>query len=70
MEETRPHKQSSLPFLWLDSQQTKQRTVGHSQFPLFIKRMERTKAQNGTFTCYGLSQSMPNKELIAMVPHF
>ncbi|RXK32666.1 type I-F CRISPR-associated endoribonuclease Cas6/Csy4 [Arsenophonus endosymbiont of Bemisia tabaci Asia II 3] len=70
LEETRPHKQSSLPFIWLDSQQTKQRTGRSGQFPLFIKWMERTEAQNGTFTCYGLSQPMSNKELIATVPHF
>lgn len=70
LEKTRPQKQSDLPFIWLDSQQTKQQTGKHSQFPLFIKRIERSEAQNGTFTCYGLSQSMSNQESIATVPHF
>lgn len=70
LEKTRPQKQCDLPFIWLESQQTKQQTGKHSKFPLFIKQMERTEAQNGPFTCYGLSQSMSNQELIATVPHF
>ncbi|QBY45128.1 type I-F CRISPR-associated endoribonuclease Cas6/Csy4 [Arsenophonus nasoniae] len=70
LENTRPQKQCDLPFIWLESQQTKQQIGKHNKFPLFIKQTEKKEAKNGPFTCYGLSQSMSNQELIATVPHF
>ena len=62
---------SKLPFIWLESQQTKQRDgVQSRKFPLFIKKVEVESAQTGHFNCYGLSVNSKKGEQLVSVPHF
>lgn len=67
-----PQTRSRLPFIWMESQQTKSKTEGdgHRPFPLFIRCVAAKEAKAGTFNCYGLSQSMGKGEEVATVPHF
>ncbi|MFC3149779.1 type I-F CRISPR-associated endoribonuclease Cas6/Csy4 [Litoribrevibacter euphylliae] len=60
---------SKLPFIWLESQQTKKRTPETSgRFPLFIEKVDAKAPVLGTFNCYGLSSKQD--ELVATVPWF
>jgi len=53
---TRPRPSNDLPFLWTESQETKQRDGDLVQkFPLFIRRSIQPIARAGVLTCYGLS---------------
>ncbi|WAJ71262.1 type I-F CRISPR-associated endoribonuclease Cas6/Csy4 [Catenovulum adriaticum] len=71
LEKTKPKAVNSLPFIWLESQETKQRDAANSRkFPLFIKKVETTEQQFGTFNCYGLSVNNSNKEKLASIPQF
>lgn len=71
LEKSKPTADSSLPFIWLESQETKQRNLTDSRkFPLFIKKVEVTEQQVGTFNCYGLSANHSNKEKLASIPQF
>ncbi|MBO1896913.1 type I-F CRISPR-associated endoribonuclease Cas6/Csy4 [Shewanella sp. BF02_Schw] len=71
LEKSKPKADNSLPFIWLESQETKQRNVSDSRkFPLFIKKVEVTEQQVGTFNCYGLSANQSNKENLASIPQF
>ncbi len=71
LEISKPSAESDLPFIWLESQQTKQRVGNNSsKFPLFIKRLEMQVPQIGSFSCYGLSQKYSDLTQIATVPHF
>jgi len=71
LEKTKPKAVNSLPFIWLESQETKQRDVANSRkFPLFIKKVEIGKKQTGIFNCYGLSVNHSNKEKLASIPQF
>ncbi|PMH37116.1 type I-F CRISPR-associated endoribonuclease Cas6/Csy4 [Vibrio sp. 10N.286.49.B3] len=63
--------EAKLPFIWLESQETKQRNLGGSQkFPLFIKRVEVVDRQVGVFNCYGLSANDNKAGLFASIPQF
>ncbi|MEM5550911.1 type I-F CRISPR-associated endoribonuclease Cas6/Csy4 [Pseudoalteromonas neustonica] len=71
LEKTKPKAVNSLPFIWLESQETKQRDAANSRkFPLFIKKVEIGKKQIGVFNCYGLSVNHSNKEKLASIPQF
>ncbi|MFH7587342.1 type I-F CRISPR-associated endoribonuclease Cas6/Csy4 [Oceanimonas smirnovii] len=69
LEKSKPSADSKLPFIWVESQETKSRTPSSSaKFPLFIERIELQEASQGFFNCYGLSAT--RGEQIASVPHF
>ena len=71
LEKSKPKANNNLPFIWLESQETKQRDVTSSRkFPLFIKKIEVTEQQVGTFNCYGLSTNHNDKEKLASIPQF
>ncbi|WP_286272211.1 type I-F CRISPR-associated endoribonuclease Cas6/Csy4 [Thalassotalea hakodatensis] len=71
LEKTKPKAVNSLPFIWLESQETKQRDAAKSRkFPLFIKKVEVGEKQTGIFNCYGLSVNHNNKENLASIPQF
>ncbi|MBK1872880.1 type I-F CRISPR-associated endoribonuclease Cas6/Csy4 [Marinobacter sp. 1-3A] len=56
LDKTRPEPASGLPFLWIESQETKKREGGQAQkFPMFIKKSEQSEVHKGLLTCYGLS---------------
>ncbi|ELX8378598.1 type I-F CRISPR-associated endoribonuclease Cas6/Csy4 [Providencia vermicola] len=63
---------SRLPFIWMESQQSKSKYEGaiHRPFPLFIRCISAGKAQLGGFNCYGLSQQVGRDVELATVPHF
>jgi CRISPR-associated endonuclease Csy4 len=68
LEKSKPNVELKLPYIWLESQETKSRGV-NSKFPLFIKMVEVEESNTGPFNCYGLSKG--NKEgILATVPHF
>lgn len=57
LDKTRPEPMTGLPFLWAESQETKQRDGSQTRkFPLFIRRSEMAGAREGGLTCYGLSR--------------
>lgn len=69
LEKSKPSADSRLPFIWMESQETKVRTpLSSAKFPLFIERIELQEASQGFFNCYGLSAT--RGEQIATVPHF
>ncbi|GAA6171846.1 hypothetical protein NBRC116592_15160 [Colwellia sp. KU-HH00111] len=71
LEKTKPKADNSLPFIWLESQETKQRNAQESRkFPLFIKMVSLTKEQAGVFNCYGLNTNSSNKDKLTSVPQF
>jgi len=71
LEKTKPKAVNSLPFIWLESQETKQRDAANSRkFPLFIKKVEIAEQQLGTFNCYGLSANQNNEGKLASIPQF
>ena len=71
LEKSKPKANSTLPFIWLESQETKLRNQGEvSKFPLFIKKIEVNKAQTGHFNCYGLSSNHKNIEKLVTIPQF
>ncbi|MDQ9091644.1 type I-F CRISPR-associated endoribonuclease Cas6/Csy4 [Pseudoalteromonas haloplanktis] len=71
LEKSKPKANSNLPFIWLESQETKQRNSGESRrFPLFIKKVELKEQQAGVFNCYGLSANHNNKGKLASIPQF
>lgn len=71
LEKTKPKAVNSLPFIWLESQETKQRNTGKSRnFPLFIKRVELEEQQTGVLNCYGLSSHHNKQGKLASIPHF
>lgn len=53
------YSKSSLPFVYVESQETKKRlgNVKQSVFPLFIERELFSQAVAGKFDCYGLSKT-------------
>lgn len=58
LEKTKPQVGSCLPFIWLDSEQTKRNSNNRSsKFCLFIAREPCEKPEEGNFSCYGLSNS-------------
>lgn len=66
---TRPKAESKVPFIWMESQQTKAANPEYSaRFPLFIQRIEVAESKAGLFTCYGLSATRGADAVT--VPHF
>lgn len=56
LEESRPKLQRKLPFIWVESQETKEHQGSSGRrFPLFIKRSEQSCEREGVANCYGLS---------------
>jgi CRISPR-associated endonuclease Csy4 len=71
LEKTKPAALSKLPFIYLHSQQTKQRAPDkNSKFPLFIEMHQAKAEQSGVFDCYGLSSKVNSLRCLATVPHF
>ena len=71
LEKTKPKADNSLPFIWLESQETKQRNTGDSRkFTLFIKRVGLEEHQTGVFNCYGLSSHHNKQGKLASIPQF
>lgn len=69
LEKNKPTAHCDLPFIYLHSQQTKQRTPDKSsKFPLFIEQRVQVQAQVGRFDCYGLSAKSDSH--LATIPHF
>ncbi len=69
LEKSKPSADSKLPFIWLESQETKARSPGRlAKFPLFIKQVHSDQPKEGGYNCYGLS--LTKTELLATVPHF
>ncbi|WP_028115398.1 type I-F CRISPR-associated endoribonuclease Cas6/Csy4 [Ferrimonas senticii] len=71
LEKSKPRGHSELPFIYLHSQQTKQRSPEKSsKFPLFIDLHPRGEQTQGHFDCYGLSKKTSTQQMSAVVPHF
>jgi len=71
LEKSKPKAINPLPFIWLESQETKQRSEGSSsKFPLFIKKVDVLDQQVGVFNCYGLSANHSNKGKLVSIPQF
>jgi CRISPR-associated endonuclease Csy4 len=71
LEKTKPTTLCSLPFIYLHSQQTKQRSPEkNSKFPLFIEMSEVSTQQAGLFDCYGLNTKANSKDGLGTVPQF
>ncbi|MFT7430871.1 MAG: CRISPR-associated endonuclease Csy4 [Colwellia sp.] len=71
LEKSKPKADFSLPFIWLESQETKQRNeAGNSKFPLFIKKVDVAVQQTGVFNCYGLSANHSNEGKLVSIPQF
>ncbi|WP_417614936.1 type I-F CRISPR-associated endoribonuclease Cas6/Csy4 [Oceanisphaera sp.] len=69
LEKSKPSAESKLPFIWMESQETKTRTpTSSAKFPLFIERIELQDANEGLFNCYGLSTERGGNT--ASIPHF
>lgn len=68
MEKSKPTADSKLPFIWMESLETKAKNpTGSAKFPLFIERVEVADAREGQLNCYGLSVT---RGKITSVPHF
>lgn len=71
LEKSRPKATNSLPFIWLESQETKKRgEESYSKFPLFIKKVDVAEQQTGVFNCYGLSANHNSEEKLVSIPQF
>lgn len=71
LEKSKPKTGSALPFIWLESQETKQRNEGNSsKFPLFIKKVDVAEQQTGVFNCYGLSENHNSEGKLVSIPQF
>lgn len=71
LEKSKPETRCRLPFIYLHSQQTKQRSPDkNSKFPLFIEMHEVGAEQLGLFDCYGLNAKVNHKECLGTVPQF
>ena len=69
LQQSQPKVGSKLPFIWLESQETKAKNPnGSARFPLFIERIELKERQEGLFNCYGLSAQSGAQ--LTSVPHF
>lgn len=64
---TRPNADNTLPFIWIESQETKKRNAASARkFPLFIRKIEQQGNLSGSLNCYGFSHP---QHLIAL-PQF
>jgi CRISPR-associated endonuclease Csy4 len=71
LEKSRPKATNSLPFIWLESQETKRReSNSESKFPLFIKKVDIADKQIGKLNCYGLSSSHNQNLGLFGIPQF
>jgi len=71
LQQSKPTAMCSLPFIYLHSQQTKQRSPEkNSKFPLFIQMLQQSTSYEGKFDCYGLSAKGNGGTALATVPHF
>ncbi|WP_217517854.1 type I-F CRISPR-associated endoribonuclease Cas6/Csy4 [Vibrio metschnikovii] len=71
LEQNKPTALCRLPFIYLYSQQTKQRSPEKSsKFPLFIQMQQQSTSQDGAFDCYGLSSKANGQSALATVPYF
>jgi len=71
LEKSKPKANNNAPFIWLESQETKQRDLTSSRkFPLFIKKVGLTGQQTGVLNCYGLSENHSSKEKLVSIPQF
>ena len=71
LQQSKPTALCSLPFIYLHSQQTKQRSPEKSsKFPLFIQMQQQSTSQDGAFDCYGLSSKANGQSALATVPYF
>ncbi len=71
LEKTKPSGHSKLPFIYVYSQQTKQRSPDkNSKFPLFIHKALLDSEQSGMFDCYGLSSKANSGNCQGCVPQF
>lgn len=71
LEASKPTVSSKLPFIWLESQETKKRNPDScTKFPLFINRIERGEPLSGKYSCYGLSLQSSEGNETATTPHF
>jgi len=71
LEKSKPKANNNAPFIWLESQETKQRDLASSRkFPLFINKVGVAEQQFGKFNCYGLSVNHNHKEKLASIPQF
>lgn len=71
LEKTKPTSLCSLPFIYLHSQQTKQRSPDkRSRFPLFIEMNDIGIKQEGQFDCYGLNAKLNQQDSLGSVPQF
>ncbi|MCH7423943.1 MULTISPECIES: type I-F CRISPR-associated endoribonuclease Cas6/Csy4 [Shewanella] len=71
LQQSKPTALCSLPFIYLHSQQTKQRSPEkNNKFPLFIQMQQQSTSQDGCFDCYGLSSKANGQSVLATVPHF
>ncbi|EKO3654458.1 type I-F CRISPR-associated endoribonuclease Cas6/Csy4 [Vibrio metschnikovii] len=71
LQQSKPTGLCRLPFIYLHSQQTKQRSPDkNSKFPLFIEMQQQSALQDGYFDCYGLSTKGNGLPTLATVPHF
>ena len=71
LEKSKPNVSSKLPFIWLESQETKRlNRVESGKFPLFINKVEVEKQQQGRITCYGLSANHQDVNQLVSVPQF
>lgn len=71
LEQSRPTTLCRLPFLYLYSQQTRQRSPdSNNKFPLFIEMRQQSKLIEGVFDCYGLSAKTHGSPVVATIPHF
>ena len=71
LEKSKPETLCRLPFIYLHSQQTKQRSPDKSsKFPLFIEMQPQSEEHVGQFDCYGLSTKTNGQQVAATVPHF
>jgi CRISPR-associated endonuclease Csy4 len=69
LEKSKPQSSSKLPFIWMESLQTKSSNPkGSARFPLFIERKNVDEHTLGLFNCYGLS--ILGGDHVATVPHF
>ncbi len=70
LEKSKPKVEDKLPFVWLESQETKQRNMNSNKFPLFIKKVDIVEQQLGVFNCYGLSANHNSEDKLVSIPQF
>lgn len=71
LEKTKPNGICHLPFIVLESEETKKRhPLASSRFQLFIEKQQVDESKVGLFDSYGLSAKTNAKEFFSTVPDF